>query len=517
MRVACILIVFACVGASPARAQQNRAEVEAEELFVQGRELLKQGRSDEACARFEASHRLDPAPGTLLNLALCNEKRGKVASAWALYREVEDLARREGQEKRAATARERARVLEAELPRLIIEVAAQGRVPGLIIERDGSALNTALLWQAAYVDPGVHRIVARAPGYEEWIGEIRIKKGEQATMAIPVLQPEEKQATVAIPLPEREEKQASVAIPVQEVEPGVREVRVREVSVATPVLEREEKQASVANPVLEREESEQAASRRDAVEDVQAPDAKVAAGPGDDGGAAGTSAVKDVRAPGLNAKVAAGPGDDGGATGKPGRKRRMVGLDVGGAGARLTRRPESTREEYEPSESAPSGSYWGLVLQGGMLVLLGSMSDVYRSSLAGSGRLGWTSRTGLGLDLAAEYAPLSRVPNQIGDTYEIHYVTASVMPRFTLGKGALRLWLAVGGGLAYEHSTHVTAFEGTSLGSTSELALSGTGAVGLELHPFSSVGLAVISSYTRTHGSFAYQFVNLTGGLVFTF
>lgn len=174
-------------------------------------------------------------------------------------------------------------------------------------------------------------------------------------------------------------------------------------------------------------------------------------------------------------------------------------------------------QEYEPSESAKSASYWGLVLQGGMLVPQSSMSDIYQRSLAGGARLGWTGRHGLGVDLAAEYAPLSRVPSPFGDIYETHYVTASLMPRFILGKGTVRMWLAVGGGVAYEHSTHITSVLDESPGSTSELALSGTGAAGLELHPFSGVGLAVISSYTRTFGAFEYQFVNLTGGLVFTF
>jgi hypothetical protein len=174
-------------------------------------------------------------------------------------------------------------------------------------------------------------------------------------------------------------------------------------------------------------------------------------------------------------------------------------------------------QEYEPSERATSASFWSLVLQGGMLVPLSSMSDVYQRSLAAGGRLGWTSRHGLGVDLAAEYAPLSRLPSPAGDAYETHYLSASVMPRFTLGRGAVRLWLAAGGGVAYEHSTHFSPLDVVSPGSTSELALSGSGAAGLELHPFSGVGLAVISSYTRTLGALEYQLVNLTGGLVFTF
>jgi hypothetical protein len=174
-------------------------------------------------------------------------------------------------------------------------------------------------------------------------------------------------------------------------------------------------------------------------------------------------------------------------------------------------------QDYQPSEPEPGGSYWSIALQGGMLVPLSGMTDVYQRSLAGGGRLGWTNRHGMGLDLSAEYAPLSRVPNQAGDTYETHYVTASMMPRFTLGKSYLRLWLAAGGGMAYERSTHIAAAGAESLGASSDMALAGTGAAGLELHPFSGVGLAVISSYTRTYGNFEYQFVNLTGGLILTF
>jgi tetratricopeptide (TPR) repeat protein len=183
------IVLLAGLGPGPAAAQQDRDEAAAEKLFRQGRALMEQGDFDRACLAFEASHKLDPASGTLLNLALCNEEQGKVASAWALYREAEDLARREGQEKREAAARERARALQAELPRLLIEVAAQGRVPGLSIEREGSAVDAALWGQAVYVDPGAHRIVARAPGYREWVAEIMIEKGEQASVEVPALQP----------------------------------------------------------------------------------------------------------------------------------------------------------------------------------------------------------------------------------------------------------------------------------------------------------------------------------------
>ncbi len=54
---------------------------EADRLFQEGRDLLAAGKPDEACAKFELSIKKDPrAVGTLLNLALCNERLGKLAT-----------------------------------------------------------------------------------------------------------------------------------------------------------------------------------------------------------------------------------------------------------------------------------------------------------------------------------------------------------------------------------------------------------------------------------------------------
>ncbi len=43
-----------------------------------------------ACEQFRASDKLDPEVGTELNLADCEEKRAHLASAWELYRTVEE-------------------------------------------------------------------------------------------------------------------------------------------------------------------------------------------------------------------------------------------------------------------------------------------------------------------------------------------------------------------------------------------------------------------------------------------
>ena len=58
--------IFLFLHTSAARGQDRAA---AEAAFDEGRQLATNGRYAEACLRFEASERLDPAVGSLLNLA----------------------------------------------------------------------------------------------------------------------------------------------------------------------------------------------------------------------------------------------------------------------------------------------------------------------------------------------------------------------------------------------------------------------------------------------------------------
>lgn len=71
-----VVLVVLALAARSARADDATA------LFEQGRTLSQQGKFAEACARFEQSFALDPAPGTELNLGDCHEHLGKVAEAW---------------------------------------------------------------------------------------------------------------------------------------------------------------------------------------------------------------------------------------------------------------------------------------------------------------------------------------------------------------------------------------------------------------------------------------------------
>src|SRR5262245_21083695 len=61
----------------------------AEALYRSAKDAAKKGDWAKACGQFAESHRLDPAPGTLINLADCEEHRGLIASAHRHFLEAE--------------------------------------------------------------------------------------------------------------------------------------------------------------------------------------------------------------------------------------------------------------------------------------------------------------------------------------------------------------------------------------------------------------------------------------------
>ena len=65
--------------------------------------------------KFAESHRLDPSGGTILNLALCHEKEGKLARSWSEFTEAIAFARRDYRADREAEAQDHAGKLEPRL------------------------------------------------------------------------------------------------------------------------------------------------------------------------------------------------------------------------------------------------------------------------------------------------------------------------------------------------------------------------------------------------------------------
>jgi hypothetical protein len=130
----------------------------AEALFSEGRKLMEQGNYAAACPKFEESNKADPAIGTQLNLAMCWEKAGKNASAWAMYMQVANASNSSGRNDRAQLAQARAAALLPTLSKLAITAPA-----GASIRVDGVAWSAAATGIPTPVDPGRHTIEASAP------------------------------------------------------------------------------------------------------------------------------------------------------------------------------------------------------------------------------------------------------------------------------------------------------------------------------------------------------------------
>lgn len=169
----------------------------AERLFQDGRTLLEAGDAEGACAKFEASLNLDPrAVGTLLNIAMCKEATGKLATAWGLYREVATRSRGSRPD-RVEVAEKKERELAPRLSSLVLEVP-KTHAPGLVVRVDGLVLEDAAWSSALPADLGEHVVEASAPGYTPATIRARVTAEKQRVpVAIPQLVPAPREAPPA--------------------------------------------------------------------------------------------------------------------------------------------------------------------------------------------------------------------------------------------------------------------------------------------------------------------------------
>jgi hypothetical protein len=140
----------------------------------------------EACPRLERSYKLDAAPGTLLNLAVCHEAIGKTATAWNEFRDTVTIAKRENRNDRLTFAQKRLKELDGKISTLT--VTDQARESGLEWRLDGVKVGVESFGIALPIDPGTHTIEATAPGKQTWKTSVDVlKDGEKKTLEIPAL------------------------------------------------------------------------------------------------------------------------------------------------------------------------------------------------------------------------------------------------------------------------------------------------------------------------------------------
>jgi hypothetical protein len=186
----------------------------AEALFRDARRAAEAGDYAAACEKFAESQRLDPASGTLFNLADCEEHRGQVASAWEHFAQlVETLPA--GDERREY-ARTHAGALEVRLPRLALTLDSNAPA-GTKVTRDGIEIRSASLGVAVPLNPGAHEVRVAAPGRADRTYPVSLAEAQSLAMTVSAAPPPTVAGAAAPPV---ESPRRAIAAPSTTTHPG---------------------------------------------------------------------------------------------------------------------------------------------------------------------------------------------------------------------------------------------------------------------------------------------------------
>lgn len=189
--IAVALIAAGCASAREASAEGPMSnEMRAEQLFRAGEKAFDSGKHADACAKFQESLKLGPKLGTLLNLALCHETVGKVATAWSEFQYAAAWAAQNNQKDRREFAVTHILALEPRLPRVSLQLPAATAIAS--IDVDGEPLPEPRWYLPLYIDPGEHVVGVTAPGKKRSNVSFRViaTPNEQMVVIPPLLDDE---------------------------------------------------------------------------------------------------------------------------------------------------------------------------------------------------------------------------------------------------------------------------------------------------------------------------------------
>ncbi|CAN5629959.1 hypothetical protein BH11MYX1_BH11MYX1_28670 [soil metagenome] len=183
----CLALGFAHAALGEPAGPAATDKAEADRLFDQARDLLTAGDRVQACKLFELSLRKDPrAVGTMLNLGLCREEGGAIASATRYYAEARDRAHDQHLDQHQAAAERKLAMLAPRVPHLKIVLPPNTPATTRVIV-DDLVLSLDQLGDVT-VDPGERSIVIAAPEKLPYETKVTIVEAEHRTVVVPPLQ-----------------------------------------------------------------------------------------------------------------------------------------------------------------------------------------------------------------------------------------------------------------------------------------------------------------------------------------
>lgn len=161
--------------AVPAMAQED-----ARAHFLRGEAAYETGDYETAAQEWQRAYQLDPRPALQYNLAQAYERLGRLDDAVRAYRiYIENTT---AEDPRMQTARARLASLEQRVSQTSIVVT--GGPEGASIFIDGQDRGRLPHPDPFRVEPGSHRIVVRAQGFEDFVSVVAVSPGQSAQVPV---------------------------------------------------------------------------------------------------------------------------------------------------------------------------------------------------------------------------------------------------------------------------------------------------------------------------------------------
>lgn len=184
---ACVLALVCAlslvVGPTPAAGQSAADVAAARDLFIEGSELSKAGRWEEARDRFERSLALKRAPITLYSLGVAQMSSGKHVEALESFRAFLAEPVTDTTQTYVEPARGAIEELEQRVAHLDIDVRP-ANLAGLVVTIDREEVPSAALGMPRLVNAGDHVVRAAAPGYASRTMAVTVAEAETKPVVV---------------------------------------------------------------------------------------------------------------------------------------------------------------------------------------------------------------------------------------------------------------------------------------------------------------------------------------------
>ena len=178
---------------SPARAQEAPPESSGEALklareqFSQALALQTAGDWAGALALLKQVAAVKATPQVRFNIALCEERLGRLVAALGDYELAAADARAEKADQVAEEVEARREALSQRIPKLTVKRGAGAEAASISV--DGVALGDQVIGTPMPTDPGPHTVEATAPGFKPFRKSVRVAEKQSELIEV-VLEPE---------------------------------------------------------------------------------------------------------------------------------------------------------------------------------------------------------------------------------------------------------------------------------------------------------------------------------------